>query len=239
MKVAERTRQLEAANRELEAFSYSVSHDLCTPLRAVGGFAMMLKEDHETMSPADRNRIVNVIANNASLMGRLIDDLLEFSRLGRKELKFDRVDMQAMVSGCISELTYGVDKICNFKASELPCCQADSGMMKQVWMNLLGNALKYASKIDKPVIEIGAKADKTMITYYVKDNGVGFDMKYADKLFGVFQRLHRKDEFEGTGVGLALVKRVIDRHHGALRAEAKPGKGAAFYFSLPIKQVSS
>jgi len=238
-KVAERTLQLEAANKELEAFSYSVSHDLRTPLRAIGGFAMMLKDDHETMSPADRNRVVATISNNASLMGQLIDDLLEFSRLGRKELKFNNVDMQAMVRGCISELTYGVDKIYDFKIRELPACEADCNMIKQVWMNLLANALKYASKIDKPVIEVGATAETNRITFYIKDNGVGFDMKYADKLFGVFQRLHRKDEFEGTGVGLALVKRVIDRHQGSVWAVAKPGKGAAFYFSLPVTQVSS
>ncbi len=235
-KVVERTRQMEAANKELEAFSYSVSHDLRTPLRAVGGFSMMLKEGYDTMSPADRNRIVNTISNNAMLMGQLIDDLLEFSKLGRKEVKFNAVDMQAMVRGCISELTYDVDKTYDFKIQKLPACEADGSMIKQVWMNLLGNALKYSSKIDNPVVEVGATVSENIVTYYVKDNGVGFDMKYAGKLFGVFQRLHRKDEFEGTGVGLALVKRVIDRHQGKLWAEAKPGKGAKFYFSLPVKQ---
>jgi light-regulated signal transduction histidine kinase (bacteriophytochrome) len=200
---------------------------------------MMLKDGFDTMQAADRNRIVNTIVNNAMLMGRLIDDLLEFSRLGRKGLTLDNVNTQSMVNGCISELTFDNLKTYEFKITELPDCEADTSMLKQVWMNLLGNALKYSSKADKPVIEIGAKIDKKKVTYFVKDNGVGFDMKYAGKLFGVFQRLHRKDEFEGTGVGLALVKRIIDRHQGKLWAEAKPGKGAAFYFSLPVKQAQS
>ncbi len=237
-KVEDRTKQLEAANKELEAFSYSVSHDLRTPLRAVGGFAMMLKDGFETMQTADRNRIVNTIVNNATLMGQLIDDLLDFSRLGRKELKLNKVNIQSMVKGCISELTYDNPKTYEFKIEELPDCEGDTSMIKQVWMNLLGNAIKYSSKIDKPVIEVGAKIDGNVVTYFVRDNGVGFDMQYAGKLFGVFQRLHRKDEFEGTGVGLALVKRVIDRHGGKLSVKATPGKGAIFYFSLPVKQAN-
>ena len=234
-KVVERTAQLEIANKELEAFSYSVSHDLRTPLRAVNGFSAMLKEGFDTMKPADRQRIVDIIVNNAKLMGQLIDDLLEFSRLGRKEMRNNVVNTDAMVAGCINELAFNNTKKYKFKIPKLPACYADTGMIKQVWMNLLGNAIKYSSKVDKPVIEIGAKVDAQNVTYFVKDNGVGFDMKYADKLFSVFQRLHRKDEFEGTGVGLALAKRVIDRHGGKLHVNARPGKGATFSFSLPVK----
>jgi signal transduction histidine kinase len=232
-KVVERTVQLEAVNKELEAFSYSVSHDLRTPLRAVNGYAMMLKEDFEDKLGEEGNRVINTIINNANMMGRLIDDLLAFSRLGRKELVLTEVDMYTLVKGCINELQENQDQNHQIKVKKLPVAEADSSLIKQVWLNLIGNAMKYSSKKDHPEIEIGFINDKNRKVYFVKDNGVGFDMQYSSKLFGVFQRLHRNDEFEGTGVGLALVKRIIDKLGGEIWAESSPSNGAAFYFSLP------
>ncbi|MDB4919278.1 PAS domain-containing sensor histidine kinase [Mucilaginibacter sp.] len=235
-KVIERTLQLEAANKELESFSYSVSHDLRTPLRAVNGYAMMLKEDFGSKLGAEGDRVINIIMDNARRMGQLIDDLLTFSRLGRKEIKSQNVDINEMVKMCIKELLLNEGKKYQVKVRELPQCQADGSMLKQVWMNLIGNAIKYSSKQDLPKIEIGFKRDQKRDIYYVKDNGVGFDMQYSGKLFGVFQRLHSNDQFEGTGVGLALVKRIIDKHGGEIWVEAHLNKGATFYFSLPGKK---
>ncbi len=235
-KVIERTTQLEAANKELEAFSYSVSHDLRTPLRAVNGYAIMLREDFGEMLGAEGNRIIDTITNNARLMGQLIDDLLTFSRTGRKELQLFDVNMHKLAAACTRELLENVPGNYKINIDELPACKADSSMIKQVWMNLIGNAIKYSSKADDPEIEIGFIAGNDRHTYFIKDNGVGFDMQYSDKLFGIFQRLHRMDEFEGTGVGLALVKRIIDKHEGKVWAESQPGRGAVFYFSLPCNK---
>ncbi|MDB5011028.1 MAG: hypothetical protein JWQ06_1817 [Mucilaginibacter sp.] len=235
-KVHDRTKELETANKDLESFSYSVSHDLRTPLRAINGYAMMLKEDFDDKLGAEGDRIINTIMGNAKLMGRLIDDLLAFSRLGRKEITFQDMDMNHLVKTCIGELLENETKKYEINISALPTCKADGSMIKQVWMNLIGNAIKYSSKNEEPQIEIGYTTGNKMITYFVKDNGVGFDMQYVDKLFGVFQRLHGNNEFEGTGVGLALAKRIIDKHYGTIRAEAYPGKGATFYFSLPYKK---
>ncbi|RYZ97705.1 MAG: PAS domain S-box protein [Sphingobacteriaceae bacterium] len=237
-KVVERTLQLEEVNKELESFSYSVSHDLRTPLRAINGYAMMLKEDFEGKLGDEGNRIINTITNNARLMGQLIDDLLAFSRLGRKALVFYTVDMHALVKSCVRELLENEPINYDITLQELPPCEADPGMTKHIWMNLIGNAIKYSAKAAKPIIEIGFIDEGEDVTYFVKDNGVGFDMQYSNKLFGVFQRLHRSGEFEGTGVGLALVKRIIDKHNGTIWADALPGKGAAFYFRLPhTKQI--
>jgi PAS domain S-box-containing protein len=235
-KVVERTLQLEAANKELESFSYSVSHDLRTPLRAVNGYAMMLKEDFGSKLGAEGDRVINIIMDNARRMGQLIDDLLTFSHLGRKEIKSQNVDINEMVKMCIKELLLNEVKKYQVKVRELPQCQADGAMLKQVWMNLIGNAIKYSSKQDLPKIEIGFTSDKKRDIYYVKDNGVGFDMQYSNKLFGVFQRLHSNDQFEGTGVGLALVKRIIDKHGGEIWVEAHLNEGATFYFSLTGKK---
>lgn len=234
-KVIERTGQLQAVNKELEAFSYSVSHDLRTPLRAVNGYAMMLKEDFGDVLGNEGVRIIDTIINNAGLMGKLIDDLLTFSRTGRKELQLFNVDMQILAKACARELLENESKKYNVKVGKLPGCKADSAMIKQVWMNLLGNAIKYSSKAIDPKIEVGFIEDDSSPVYFVKDNGVGFDMKYSNKLFDIFQRLHGHDEFEGTGVGLALVKRIIDKHGGKIWADAEPGKGATFYFSIPPK----
>lgn len=233
-KVQDRTSQLERANKELDAFSYSVSHDLRTPLRAINGYAVMLQEDYGTQLDAEGNRIINNIVANATRMGRLIDDLLAFARLGKKDLILTHVNMQELAHTVVSELLQNEsDKNYDIQIMELPPAKADSGMIKQVLMNLIGNAIKYASKKDHPIIQIGGEDHDTYTLYFVKDNGAGFDMAYADKLFGVFQRLHSHEEFEGTGVGLALVKRIIDKHNGTIRVEGLEGQGATFYFHLP------
>jgi len=234
-KVTDRTAQLETANKDLESFSYSVSHDLRTPLRAVNGYAIMLKEDFEDMLGGEGNRIIETIINNAKLMGQLIDDLLAFSRLGRKQVNLQQTDVYAMVKSCWLELTDQMQRKYRLILHQLPPCHADPNLLKQVLLNILGNAIKYSAKQADPVIEVGFKQEKIQYIYYVKDNGVGFDMQYSDKLFGVFQRLHSNEEFEGTGVGLALAKRIIDKHGGKIWAEAAPDAGATFYVSIPFK----
>lgn len=234
-KVAERTTQLAAANKELESFSYSVSHDLRAPLRAVNGYAMMLKEDFQDKLGDEGNRVINTIMNNGRLMGQLIDDLLAFSRMGRKAMVITQIDMQSLVTVCLREAVQSHIKHYDIQLHKLPPCNGDIGLMRQVLLNLIGNAVKYSSKATLPRIEIGSIKNPDNRVYYIKDNGVGFDMKYSDKLFGVFQRLHSTQEFEGTGVGLALSKRIIVKHGGDIWAEAAIGQGATFYFSIPIK----
>ncbi|GGA99754.1 hypothetical protein GCM10011511_23850 [Puia dinghuensis] len=233
-KVRSRTEELEAVNRELEAFSYSVSHDLRAPLRAVSGYAMMLKEDYEDRFDDEAKRITDNILSNVKMMGRLIDDLIAFSRLGKREVKRNVIDMKALAEGCVAELSATwPEKEFDIAIGSLPDCRGDSDLLKQVWLNLIGNAMKYSSKKTDARIFIGASKEAEGTVYHVRDNGAGFDMKYADKLFKVFQRLHSQDEFEGTGVGLALVKRILDKHRGTIRAESSPGQGAVFYFELP------
>ncbi len=235
-KVQDRTSQLERVNKELDAFSYSVSHDLRTPLRAINGYAVMLQEDYGPQFDAEGNRIINNIIVNATQMGRLIDDLLGFARLGKKDLVLTHVDMQGLAHTVVNELLQNEDdKDYDIQITGLPPAEADAGMVRQVLMNLVSNAIKYSSKKERPVIQIGGEDHDNQTVYFVKDNGAGFDMAYADKLFGVFQRLHSQEEFEGTGVGLALVKRIIDKHHGTIRAEGREGYGATFYFHLPKK----
>lgn len=233
-KVSERTSQLEAVNKELEAFSYSVSHDLRAPLRAVSGYANILKEDYGPNLDAEANRILNAILTNAHMMGQLIDDLISFSRISRKEVAHHPIDMKQLAETCVQEIreTNG-SKQYDVQIGPLPACSGDQSMIKQVWLNLIGNAVKYSSREKSPRIEIGYKEDEKGHVYFVKDNGVGFDMQYAHKLFGVFQRLHSPEAFEGTGVGLALAKRIINKHSGDIWAEAAPGKGATFYICLP------
>lgn len=234
-KVQDRTAQLEAVNKELEAFSYSVSHDLRAPLRAVSGYAVMLKEDYGPHLDAEANRIMNAILSNAHMMGQLIDDLIAFSRISRKELAHHNIDMKYLAETCLQELQENNGRMkYDVRIDPLPACHGDQSMLKQVWLNLIGNAVKYSSREKEPRIEIGYKDDHNgHHIYYVKDNGVGFDMQYAHKLFGVFQRLHSPEAFEGTGVGLALVKRIINKHSGDIWAESAPGQGATFYISLP------
>jgi len=235
-KVSLRTRELEIANKELEAFSYSVSHDLRAPLRAVSGYAMMLKEDYEATFDDEAKRITGNIISNVKMMGRLIDDLIAFSRLGKREVRRRTTDMQALIETCVAELRqlWPEDKFL-VSVDPLPACNGDEDLLKQVWLNLVGNAMKYSARNPEPRITIGATENGKGPVYFVRDNGAGFDMKYADKLFKVFQRLHSQEEYEGTGVGLALVKRILDKHGGEIWAESRPGEGAVFYFRLPCK----
>ena len=233
-RVAERTAQLEAANKELESLSYSVSHDLRAPLRHVQGYAEMLGEDAgSTLSPEARHHL-DVIAGAGREMGELIDDLLSFLRMNHAEMRETQVDLGALVRNGIRDLeTSTPGRNIVWKVSPLPAATGDPAMLKQVFANLLGNAVKYTRPKDPAVIEIGCAGEEDgRLVLFVRDNGVGFDMKYADKLFGVFQRLHRADQFEGTGIGLANVRRIIARHGGRVWAEAAPDQGAAFYFTL-------
>lgn len=232
-RVIERTAQLEAANKELEAFSYSVSHDLRSPLRAIDGFSRILLEEHAPHMPDEARRYLQLVRDNARQMGNLVDDLLAFSRLSRQALRKQSVKTTALVRKALEELgaeTKG--RLVEFVVGELPECQADPNLLKQVWINLLSNALKYTRTRDPAHIEIGWKKENDEQMFFVKDNGVGFDMQYAHKLFGVFQRLHCAEEYEGTGVGLAMVQRIVHRHGGRVWAEAEVDKGAAFYFTL-------
>jgi signal transduction histidine kinase len=231
--VRDRTKELETANKELESFSYSVSHDLRAPLRAVSGYAIMLKEDYEDSFDAEAKRIIGNIISNVKMMGRLIDDLIAFSRLGKREVARRNVDMKALAEACTSELLNGwPEEKFNLVVGDLPSCSGDEDLIRQVWLNLIGNALKYSSRTADPLIEIGSTGNPNEVTWFVRDNGAGFDMKYADKLFKVFQRLHSQEEFEGTGIGLALVRRIIDKHKGRVWAESTPGTGTVFYFTL-------
>ncbi|MCE0523014.1 MAG: PAS domain S-box protein [Methylacidiphilales bacterium] len=232
-RVAERTAELEAANKELEAFSYSVSHDLRAPLRAVDGFSQALVEDFGELLPDRGRHYVRTIREGAQRMGRLIDDLLTFSRLGRAALKKQEVNTGKLVSQVLEDLNSQREgRKIDLRIGDLPPCQGDPALLTQVWINLLSNAIKYTRQREIAVIEIGCKKEWEKTTYFVRDNGAGFDMQFARKLFGVFQRLHRLDEFEGTGVGLAIVQRVIHRHGGSVWAEAEVDRGAAFYFTL-------
>jgi len=229
--------QLQVANKELEAFSYSVSHDLRAPLRAIDGYTRILAEDYEANLDAEGKRVCGVISAEARRMGQLIDDLLAFSRLGRKEMYSSNVDMKALVLSVLNELIKEEDRErIDFKIARLPSTRADSSLMRQVWINLLSNAIKFTSKKERAAIEVGSKSSKDEVIYYVRDSGAGFDMEYANKLFGVFQRLHSESEFEGTGVGLAIVQRIIRRHDGRVWAEGELDKGATFYFALPQKE---
>ncbi len=222
-------------NSDLEAFSYSVSHDLRAPLRSINGYSQILIEDYAPKLDDEGNRVLSVIINNAKKMGQLIDDLLEFSRLGRQEINRSNVDVTEQVQAISSELLEReTNRKIDLTIQPLGSATIDPNMMRQVWINLIGNAIKYSRNKETAVIEIGRTDQKDKAVFYVKDNGAGFDMAYMDKLFGVFQRLHKNNEFEGTGVGLALVKRIVDRHKGAIWAEAKLNEGATFYFSLPV-----
>lgn len=232
--LAARVAETEAANRELEAFSYSVSHDLRTPLRAIEGFSRILLEDCAERLDAEGRRYLGVIIDNIRRMGSLIDDLLDFSRQGRQALEVSRIDMTSLARSVFAEERRAEpSRPIDFRLGELPPAHGDPSMIRQVLQNLLANAVKYTQRQEQAVIEVEGRAEGTESTYHVKDNGVGFDMQYASKLFGVFQRLHSQEEFEGTGVGLALVKRIVERHGGRVWAEGAVGAWATFHFSLP------
>ncbi len=232
--------QLQAANKELEAFSYSVSHDLRAPLRAIDGYTRILVEDYESILDSEGKRICSVISREARRMGQLIDDLLAFSRLGRREIYFSRIDMDALVSSVFDELTKDENRErVDFVVENLPVAHGDSSLIRQVWVNLLSNAIKFTSGKERAIIEVGSQQSNDENIYFVRDNGAGFDMEYSNKLFGVFQRLHSENEFSGTGVGLAIVQRIIRRHGGRVWAEGEVEKGATFYFALPRKENPS
>jgi light-regulated signal transduction histidine kinase (bacteriophytochrome) len=234
-RIEERTSMLEAANKDLEAFSYTVSHDLRAPLRAMNGFSRILIEDYAAELPDDAKRYLNIVRDNARQMGHLVDDLLAFSRLGRQPLQKQLIAPADLVAQVLDELKSEQDRRrVNISIKDLPAAQADPSLIKQVYVNLLSNALKYTRRCDEARIEIGSAHGNGTgeVIYHVRDNGAGFDMRYAGKLFGVFQRLHRAEEFEGTGVGLAIAQRIIHRHGGRIWAQAEENKGATFYFTL-------
>ena len=232
----EKNLALEAANQELESFSYSISHDLRAPLRAIAGFSRILLEDYVPHLPDEVQRYLRLVQENAQQMGRLIDDLLVFSRLSRQPLSKQPVSPAELVRKVLEELrAEQAGRQVDIHLHELPVCQADPSLLKQVLVNLLANALKFTRHREVAVIEIGCRPTSDSPgppVYFVKDNGAGFEMRYADKLFGVFQRLHRAEDYEGTGVGLALVQRIIHRHGGRVWAEAALEHGATFYFTL-------
>jgi light-regulated signal transduction histidine kinase (bacteriophytochrome) len=255
-RVLDRTAELEAANKELDSFSYSISHDLRAPLRAIDGFSRIVLEDYSASMVPEGKAYLQKVRDNTRQMGQLVDDLLAFARLGRQPLTKHVVEPNKMVRLCLAEMTKDQqDRQVEIVIGDLPNCDADSSLLKQVWTNLISNALKYTRNREKTRIAIGSRkvlrsatngealanatsgtalpesADSEVV-YFVKDNGAGFDMKYAHKLFGVFQRLHRAAEYEGTGVGLAIVQRIINRHGGRIWADAKPGEGATFSFTL-------
>ena len=230
--------QLEGANKELESFSYSVSHDLRAPLRAIDGFSRILEEDYLDRLDDEGRRLLKVIRENTRRMGQLIDDLLEFSRLGRKAAASTRMDMKKLVEETLAEVETSAERRAKVVIGPLPPGYADAMLIRQVWLNLLSNAVKFSSKREQPVVEVSGYEDERYSVYCVKDNGAGFDIQYYGKLFGVFQRLHDAGEFPGTGVGLAIVQRAVAKHGGRVWAEGKVGEGAAFYFALPKRETA-
>lgn len=232
MRIAERTQELQQVNKELEAFSYSVSHDLRAPLRAIHGFSQMLTEDYEAKLGSEGVRLLNAVKFNAKRMGQLVDDLLAFSRMGKSAFDETYTDIDLLVHDIIADLSPEEKERTKITVHPMGNAKADETLLRQAFQNLILNAIKYSSKKDNPQVEIGMKEVEGKATYFVKDNGAGFNMAYYNKLFGVFQRLHDQDEFEGTGVGLAIVQRIIHRHGGKIWAEAKVNEGATFYFTL-------
>ncbi|MDX6765557.1 MAG: ATP-binding protein [Candidatus Methylacidiphilales bacterium] len=233
-RVRERTVELESANKELEAFAYSVAHDLRAPLRAVSSYAHILTEDYAAKLDAEAMRITGVITGESRRMGVLIDELLNFSRIGRQQINHQIVDMRGMAQSVFEEqlAVHGRSGV-GFDLGDLPPAVGDRILLRQVWSNLIDNAIKYTRNRPEVLIRIRGSVSDGFLKYVVEDNGVGFDPRFTHKLFGVFQRLHTLDEFEGTGVGLAIVQRIVSRHGGQVSAEGKPGVGAAFSFTLP------
>jgi len=235
--VKQRTAELEATNKELESFSYSVSHDLRAPLRAIDGYARMLLKKHGDEFDQDSLRKFNVIRSSSQMMGQLIDDILTLSRVVKKHLSTSRIEMDAVVREVWKEVeTIDPERNMKLTVRDLPAAYGDRTLIKQVYANLLGNAVKFTKYRDPALIETGGYVEGNENVYYIKDNGVGFEMEYYDKLFGIFQRLHKAEEFEGTGVGLATVERIVHRHGGRAWAEGKVNEGATFYFTLPRRR---
>jgi signal transduction histidine kinase len=233
-KVIERTAELEAVNKELGSFSYSVSHDLRAPIRAINGYTRIMAEDYGDKLDDEGNKILQSIINNSKKMGLLIDDLLAFSKLGRKQVTLSEISMSELVSAINNELMFEEgENIPVFDIQDLPNAKGDKSLIRQVWINLISNAIKYSRNKPTTTVNIGAFEQGNLMVYFVKDKGAGFDMQYYDKLFGVFQRLHSQEEFEGTGIGLAIVQKIVDRHKGSVWAESVLEEGTSFYFSLP------
>ncbi|OFX83803.1 MAG: hypothetical protein A2W99_03055 [Bacteroidetes bacterium GWF2_33_16] len=229
--------KLEEANKELEAFTYTVSHDLKAPLRAIDGFSNFLLEDYKDKLDEEGLRLINIICENTKKMDHLIVDLLQLSKVNRNEMHFSNIDMNIFANQIYTEIASPelINKF-KFKVNDIPTAYADQILLKQVWINLISNAIKFTRTKDICSIEIDGKIENEFVIYSIKDSGVGYDIRYESKLFGVFQRLHKADEYEGTGVGLSIVKRIINRHGGKVWAESELGKGSTFYFSLPVKE---
>ncbi len=239
-KIHDQMQGLEALNRDLESFSYSVSHDLRAPLRHIHGFSKILQEDFGSVLPEEANRYLSRIATGVERMGQLIDDLLNFSRVGRREIERKPVPLRPIVDDVIHQLSeLSTERQVEWRLNPLPTVQADPALIKQIFANLLGNAAKFSRTREHPRVEVGAQSSEQGPAIYVRDNGVGFDMKFADKLFGVFQRLHRSEDFEGTGVGLATVARIVHKHGGAVWADSSPDQGATFFFTLGHSAMAS
>jgi signal transduction histidine kinase len=238
-RVSARTAELQTANQELEGFSYSVSHDLRAPLRGIDGFVRILEQEYRDSLDGEARRLIGMVRSNCNAMRQLIDDLLAFSRLGRQALTLVPTDMTEMVAETVAELhAIPGDTVPDIAIDPLPDINGDRALLRQVWFNLIANAIKFSSKRANPQVRVWSESSDDEMVYAVTDNGVGFDMRYYDKLFGVFQRLHRSEEFPGTGVGLATVKRIIVRHGGRVWAEGRVDEGSTFYFSLPRRSAA-
>ncbi len=225
--------QLEMANSELESFSYSISHDLKAPLRAMVSFSELLQERYAQLLDKDGKVFLNTISENGQTLSKMVDKLLEFSRLGRQDIQKTKVDMNSLVEKSVNEINSLVKHHAKINIHTIEPINGDTVLLSLVWNNLISNAVKYSAKMENPVIDIGCIVKESEIVYYVKDNGAGLNMGYANKLFGVFQRLHSQSDFEGIGIGLAIVKRIVTRHGGKIWVESEVSKGATFYFSLP------
>ena len=235
-RVLQRTAELESANRELESFSYSVSHDLRSPLRAISGFSKILFENYADKLDEEGNRLLNIIQDNTEKMENIIEALLALSRIGRKDVELHDIDMYKLAKEVFDEVkAINPERKLQFNIQPLPPARGDLGMIRQVLFNLLSNAIKFTNPLEVPVVKVDGYSDSLNNVYFVKDNGIGFDMQYADKLFNAFQRLHTEDEFEGTGIGLAIVKSIVNRHGGKIWAVGNKNEGATFYFTLPKK----
>jgi len=231
--VEERTKQLQETNKELEAFVYSVSHDLKNPLHTIEGFAKILLEDYSKLLDSEGQRFLNIISSNTKRMNQLIRDLLDFSHLGHTQIKLLDIDIKELVNSVFEELKPSIKQTTQLDIKPLLSAKGDLSLIRQVFINLLSNAIKFTRTREQPIIEVGSKVEVNQNVYYIKDNGIGFDMQDANKLFVPFKRLQTTQEFEGTGIGLAIVERIISKHNGRVWAEGKVNEGATFYFALP------